>query len=190
MLRQDMLFWQAFLRSTFSSSSDSEEVREDSDVIPNSNVQKLSLYPIPSPISFPPRISGPDLVPSPHGFSIPSIPPFPSPIVGSGMGQGSSWNYQLSLEQFSQLLSPTPSQPVKPDTCVVGCSLLESFLGSLSLLFHGIQLANKPFNLIFVQCDRGVYTYRTDNLAITFSMEGGVLRGSLKPIRGVVCVAC
>ncbi len=100
------------------------------------------------------------------------------------MGQGGgSWNFPLSLDQFRQLLSVTPSQPVKPDTCVDGCSLLESFLGSLSLLSHAIFLANKPF-LTFVQCDHGLYTYRTDNLTIMFAMEGGMLKTTLKQFRG------
>lgn len=92
-------------------------------------------------------------------------------------------NIQFSLDQFNQLLSATPSQPVQMDMCVVGCSLLESFLGSLALLFHGIMLATK-YQLVFVQCDRGVYTYRTDNLMLTLAMDGAILKCTLKPARG------
>ena len=36
----------------------------------------------------------------------------------------------------------------------------------------------------FVQCDRGVYTYRTENLTITLGLEGPLLTLSLKPQRG------
>ena len=41
--------------------------------------------------------------------------------------------------------------------------------------------------LSFVQCDRGVYTYRTDNLTITLGIKGPVLNLSLKPQRGNPC---
>ena len=105
-----------------------------------------ALYPSPPPISFPRRISWPELVPSPrHGFTIPSIPPFPSPALGGGgAGQGGvvgmGWHCLLSLQQFQQLLSATPPSPVKPETCVEGCCLLQSFLGSLALFFHSLQV--------------------------------------------------
>ena len=36
----------------------------------------------------------------------------------------------------------------------------------------------------FVQCDQGVYTYRTENLTITLGLEGPLLTLSLKPQRG------
>lgn len=85
---------------------------------------------------------------------IPSIPPFPSPAVGTAaMGaHGLAWNCLLSLDQFQQLLSATPPQHVKPDMCVSGCSLLESFLGSLALLFHSLQVRGAGST-----CGRGGY---------------------------------
>jgi len=88
----------------------------------------------------------------------------------------------LSLDQLRHLLEVNPPRPVRPDLCVQGCSLLESFLGSLSLLCH---ITFRPLQLTFVQCDRGVYSYRTENLIISFAMEGGVLKAALKPTRGV-----
>ena len=105
--------------------------------------------------------------------------------MGSAVSQGGNWNCQLTLEQFNQLLSTVPSQPVKPDTCVGGCSLMESFLGSISLLFHALQLVTKH-QMHFVQCDRGVYTYKIEatGLAIVMAMEGALLKITLKPIRG------
>lgn len=107
--------------------------------------------------------------------------------MGATVSQGGSWNCQLLLEQFNQLLSAMPSQPIKPDTCVMGCSLMESFLGSISLLFHALQLVNKH-QMHFVQCDRSVYTYRTDNMAIVMAMEGAILKITLRAVRGeLVC---
>ena len=177
------------MHSTLSSAgTDSDESSEEHASHSMANPQKVPLYSTPSPISFPRRTSWPDSVPSPHGFNIPSIPPFSTPDISSRMGQSSGWNFQVTLEQFNQLLSDTPSQPVKNELCVVGCSLLKSFLGSLSLFFNAIQYATK-FQLQFVQCDRGVYTYRTDNLAITLAMEGGVLHATLRAVRGK-CVIC
>ena len=176
---------QAFLHSAFSSSSDAEDTSEKPpSSVTTSTPQKPSLYPTPSPISFPRRTSWPESVPSPRGgFNLPSIPPFPSPAMGAAHSQGSSWSCRLSLEQLNQLLSTVPPQPVKPDSCVLGCSLLESFLGSISLLFHALQQVTKH-QMGFVQCDRGVYTYRTENMAVVIAMEGAVLRVTLKPVRG------
>lgn len=177
--------FQAFLQSTLSDASlESDESIEDTSSQSNPTPQKMTLYPTPSPISFPRRISWPDSVPSPRGLSIPSIPPFSSPAVGSGLIQSDSASVALSLDQLHQLFSVLPPRPVKPELCVAGCSLLESFLGSLALLFHAIALATKPYQLTFLQCDRGVYTYRTENLIFSVSIEGSVLKGLLKPARG------
>lgn len=167
-------------------SGDSEESGEKGfSTVPLTNAQKSTLYPTPSPISFPRRTSYPDSVPSLHGYSIPSIPPFPSPALGSGMGQGALCNCQLSQEQFNQLLSATPSQPVKPDSCVMGCALLQSFLGSLTLFFHALHQASKQ-QMTFVQCDRGVYTYRNEgnNVVAVMAIEGAVNRITLRAARG------
>ena len=176
---------QTFLHSVFTDcgGADSEDSGDSKPM-----TRPHSLHPIPSPISYPPprRTSYPESVPSPRGFSIPSIPPFPSPALGSGMGHGSTWNCQLSLDQFNQLLSATPSQPVKPDTCVVGCSLLQSFLGSMVLLFQGLLMANK-YQLMFLQCDRGVYSYRTETISISMAIEGAVMRTTLRAVRGKLC---
>ena len=176
---------QAFLHAVFSGASvDTDETEKPPSSVSVPNSQKLSLYPTPSPISFPRRTPWPDCVPSPYGgFNIPSIPPYPSPAMGPGgaaPGGGISWNCQLGLEQFSQLLSV---EPVKPESCVGGCSLLESFLGSMALLCHALHLVSKH-QMAFVQCDRGVYTYRTENMAIMLAMEVAVLRLTLKPVRG------
>lgn len=101
------------------------------------------------------------------------------------MGHGALCNCRLSLDQFNQLLSATPSHPIKPDSCVVGCSLLQSFLGSISLLFQALLLANKH-QMAFVQCDRGVYTYRNDvnQIMTVMAIEGAVARITVKAARG------
>lgn len=100
------------------------------------------------------------------------------------MGQGALGNCWLSLEHFDQLLSATPSHPIKPDTCVVGCSLLQSFLGSISLLFQALNLAHKH-QMVFVQSDRGVYTYRNDgnHIVAVMAIEGAVIRITLRAAR-------
>ncbi len=171
---------QSFLSSVLSdSTSESEEPSDDvSSHSTTSTPQKTSIYTMPSPISFPRRISWPDSVPSPQG--LPSIPPFPSPAAGSGLGHTESSAITLTLDQLHKLLDSSPPGLVRPELCVAGCSLLGSFLGSLSLLH---QVTSKT-QIMFMRCDRGVYSYRTENLIVTFSMEGGVLKGVLKPARG------
>ena len=184
-----VISFQAFLHSTLSDASlDSDEPNEDTLSQSHSTPQKMGLYPTPSPISFPRRVSWPGSVPSPHGISIPSIPPFPSLAIGLGMGQNDGFNISLSLDQLHQLFNVLPPRPVKTELCVAGCSLLESFLGSLALLFHATALASKQFQLVFLQCDRGTYTYRTDSFILSLSIEGAVLKGLLKPARGALVV--
>lgn len=38
--------------------------------------------------------------------------------------------------------------------------------------------------LMFVQCDKGVHTYRNDNLAIQMAIEGAIYKVTLKAVRG------
>ena len=58
------------------------------------------------------------------------------------MGRGGC-GYELSLEQFNQLLTPPTSPPTYWDGILDDCSPLEVFLGSLSLQFHFANIVSK-----------------------------------------------
>ena len=105
-------------------------------------IAKRTLYPAPSPIASPrPGHMWPG---SPSNYTLPSIPPFsvPSPRHGtSGIRTGrGGWDFEVTLEQFKQLLTPPTTPPTNLDGYPDDCSPLEVFLGSLSLLY---QFANQ-----------------------------------------------
>ena len=58
------------------------------------------------------------------------------------MGRG-GWSFEVTLEQFKQLLMPPATPPASWGSYLDDCSPLEVFLGSLSLLFHFANNANK-----------------------------------------------
>ena len=59
-------------------------------------------------------------------------------------------------------------------------ALIHTQTHDIIILMH----AHTHVQINFVQCDRGVYTYRTENLSITLGLEGPLLTLSLKPQRG------
>lgn len=137
---------QEFLHYTIygTSLADSEEVTSLQPSVPSAPpMAKRALYPAPSPIASPrPGHMWPG---SPSNYALPSIPPLsvPSPRHGTGAsgirpGRG-RWDFEVTLEQFKQLLTPPPTPPANLDGYPDDCSPLEVFLGSLSLLY---QFAN------------------------------------------------
>ena len=113
---------------------------------PGPPMTKPTLFPAPSPIASP-RPSGQAWPGSPSTYGLPSIPPFsvPSPrhnTTGTRMGRGGC-GYELTLEQFKQLLTPPTSPPTNWDGLLDDCSPLEIFLGSLSLQFHLANFVSK-----------------------------------------------
>ena len=134
---------QEFLHSTIFGcpSADSEEAPPT--IQPAPPISKPTLYPAPSPIASP-RPGWPG---SPSTYCLPSIPPFsaPSPrhrASGTRLGHG-GWDFEVTLEQFRQLLAPPTTPPANWDGYLDDCSPLEVFLGSLSLMFHFASFASK-----------------------------------------------
>ena len=133
---------QEFLHSTIFGTlpSDSEEAPP---IQPAPPITRPTLYPAPSPIASP----RPGWPASPSTYGLPSIPPVsvPSPrhgTSGSRTGRG-GWSFEVTLEQFKQLLSPPTIPPANWDGFLDDCSPLEVFLGSLSLLYHFATSASK-----------------------------------------------
>ena len=134
---------QEFLHSAIfgTPSTDSEEAPPT--IQPAPPISKPTLYPAPSPIASP-RPGWPG---SPSTYGLPSIPPpsVPSPRYGASgirMGHG-GWDFEVSLEEFRQLLAPPTTLPTSWDGYLDDCSPLEVFLGSLSLMFHFASFASK-----------------------------------------------
>lgn len=115
-----------------------------STVPPAPPIAKRTLYPAPSPIAASPR-PGHMWPGSPS--NLPSIPPFsvPSPRHGApGIRTGhSGWDFEVTLEQFKQLLTPPITPPTNLDGYPDDCSPLEVFLGSLSLLYQFANYVSK-----------------------------------------------
>ena len=139
-----MFVLQEFLQSAIYGAvpTDSEEPRT---IQPAPPMTKRTLYPVPSPISSP--RPGQTFPGSPSTYALPSIPSIfvPSPRHGSsGMRTGrGGWGFEVTLEQFKQLLSPPTTPPPNWDGFLEDCSPLEVFLGSVSFLFHFVINGNK-----------------------------------------------
>lgn len=139
-----LLCLQDFLHYTVygTSLTDSEETTPLQPTVPPAPpMAKRTLYPVPSPIASPrPGHMWPG---SPSNYALPSIPPIPVPSPRHGTPAirtgRSGWEFEVTLEQFKQLLTPPITPPTNLDGYPDDCSPLEVFLGSLSLLY---QFAN------------------------------------------------
>ena len=135
---------QEFLQSTIHGTTPTDS-DEPPLIQPAPPMTKHTLYPAPSPIASP--RPGQMFPGSPSTFGLPSIPPFsvPSPRhIASGMRTGrGGWGFEVSLEQFKQLLTPPTTPPTNWDGFLDDCPPFEVFLGSLSLLFHAAIYASK-----------------------------------------------